>query len=64
MYAHRIRALGRLKYVAWCIVVVRRPEVILRSSCYLPLAIVNFIGNYCHYRHDAIFNLRICTGIG
>ncbi len=56
MYAHRIRALGKLKYISWCIVVVWRPGIILRSSCCLSLAIVNFIGTYCCHRHCANFN--------
>ncbi len=37
MYAHRIRALRKLKYISWCIVVIRRPEIVLRSPSTSPL---------------------------
>jgi hypothetical protein len=37
MYAYRIRTLGKLKCIPWCIMAVRRFEIILRSPSYFLL---------------------------
>lgn len=56
MYAYRIRVLGKLKYIPWCIMAVRMSEK-LDSVLNATLDIVDRNRTPCRYCHDTIWGL-------